>query len=318
MSQSYFDQNPLVSVIMPAYNAEKTIAEAIQSVIDQTYKNWELIVVDDGSLDRTAAVVQSFTDTRINLIKKENGGQSSARNKGITEANGVLIAFLDADDLWLLDKLSQQIAVFINCITMLGFVHTDYVEFDNRKENKPKPQKFVKRHQLKGYVYQDLIIHNFVGVLTVMVPKKVLDQVGLFDETLPNSPDWDLWLRITQSFPIEFIDSPLARYRLNPTGLSKNYEVYEKNLWKLLEKHLFKAEIPISRRNQGLWLYYRHMTHGFIRNGNFKKAIYYLFQAIKVKPLSFQNLLSWGYCLLKSSQHLPRFLIKCNSTLTKQ
>jgi glycosyltransferase involved in cell wall biosynthesis len=295
-------RKPLVSVIMPAYNASSTIDSAIRSILNQTYKDWELIVIDDGSTDNTADLIQSFNHPGILLIKQENQGQSGARNTGIDSSKGEYIAFLDADDLWEEDKLREQIDCFKKAKHELGFVHTGYREFDDKKEYKPKPLRFVRKKQLKGFVFDDLVIHNFVGVLTVMIPRKILDEVGVFDKSLINSPDWDLWLRITRKYPVDYVDKSLARYRLNPHGLSKNYESYEKNLWMLLERHLLTEELPEGRRKRGLWLYYRHMTHGFARNGNFKKSFENLRKTCKTRPLTFLNILSFLYILYQISQ----------------
>ena len=285
----------LVSVIMPAFNSVATIGSAIQSVIDQTYPYWELIVVDDGSEDNTSEIATSFRHPGIKVLQQENQGQSGARNTGIESARGKYIAFLDADDLWEKQKLEKQIRCFQDSKDKLGFVHTGYREFDGKRDYFPKPLRYVRKSKLRGMVFQDLVIHNFIGVLTVMIPKCILDEVGVFDRNLINSPDWDLWLRITRKYPIEYIDQPLARYRLNPHGLSKNYEKYEKNLWKLLERHLLKEDIPEKKRKMGLWLYYRHMAHGFARNGNRTKSFENLVKAFKIRPLSIHNLISAVY-----------------------
>lgn len=290
---------------MPAYNSASTIESAVQSVVSQTYTNWELIVVDDGSTDNTADIIHAFEHPGIVYLRQENQGQSSARNTGIKSAKGEYIAFLDADDMWETSKLEEQIACFINSSQDLGFVHTGYREFDEKREYNPRPLRFVRKKQLSGFVFEDLVVHNFIGVLTVMVPKIILDEVGYFDQNLVNSPDWDLWLRITKSYPVGYVDKSLARYRLNPHGLSKNYIKYEKNLWLLLERHLLKEDLPAKKRKRGLWLYYRHMAHGFARNGNFRKSFENLVLAQKNRPLTFQNLLSLIYIFFRILRNKP-------------
>src|SRR5438128_10290292 len=122
--------SPGISIIMPAFNAERHIGDSIQSVLDQTLADWELIVVDDGSTDHTATVVGRFNDSRVHYVKRENGGQAAARNTGIRNSNGALIAFLDADDLWLPEKLVRQLDVLKKTNTDL--VYCDgYVVFDD-------------------------------------------------------------------------------------------------------------------------------------------------------------------------------------------
>ena len=128
-----FSTSPLVSVIMPAYNSKQTIAGSVKSVIAQTYTHWELIVVDDGSTDNTAKVITDMNHPQIRVINQQNGGQSSARNHGIRLAKGDYIAFLDADDYWLEKKLDYQIRYFENASESVGLVHTNYIEFNDKR-----------------------------------------------------------------------------------------------------------------------------------------------------------------------------------------
>jgi glycosyltransferase involved in cell wall biosynthesis len=305
-----FSTSPLVSVIMPAYNSKQTIAGSVKSVIAQTYTHWELIVVDDGSTDNTAKVITDMNHPQIRVINQQNGGQSSARNHGIRLAKGDYIAFLDADDYWLEKKLDYQIRYFENASESVGLVHTNYIEFNDKREYSPKPLRHVKRHCFEGDVEETLVVHNFIGILTVMIPKTVLHDVGVFDESLLNSPDWDLWTRIVKKYRVGYIETPLAKYRFNPSGLSKNYKTYEKQLWKVLERHLLAGDYSSQLKKRGLWLYHRHMSHGFARNGNVVKSFENFLKTVRNKPMSPSNLLTLAYITLQLLKRFARTPVK--------
>ncbi len=291
------NDTPLVSVIMPAYNAETTIAESIQSVIDQTYQNWELIIVDDGSTDETSQIAESYKEKRIRLIKKANSGVADTRNLAIQWSSGSLVAFLDSDDLWMSDKLEKQVEFFISNNNIFGLVHTGYIEFDKIREFNPKPFKHVSKRDISGNVTSQLMIHDFVATLTVMVRKEVFDEVGLFDLNFNGTEDWDLWIRIAQKYRFGFIDLPLAKYRLNPIGLSKTINKFEKELWKVVNKHLLASDLDRSKKNKGLWLYFRHMAHSYAKSNNPEIAFSFLVKAIKCRPTNIYNIASMFYLL---------------------
>ena len=178
----------LITVIIPAYNAESSINKTIDSIINQTYKNIEVIVVDDGSKDSTAIIVESYKDDRIKLIKKENGGVSSARNLGIRSANGEYIAFCDSDDVWNLDKLEKQIAV-IN-----SFRDVDFVGCNRNGEH--TRVLFNSYNKTKKMKFSDLLLKSFPQTSTAVIKRSVFDDVGMYDENQKYAEDGNLWLRI--------------------------------------------------------------------------------------------------------------------------
>ena len=212
-----FTNTELVSVIMPAYNAEKYISEAIHSVIQQTYTNWELIVVDDGSADRTAIIVKDLIagNDRIKYLYQDNGGQGKARNNGLKHAEGEYIAFLDADDLWVPDKLLVQIRMMSG--TRSDLIFCDAYVF----EGKPGPEKRININP--GYYRGEEAVHkflfcNYIPVLTVLVKKSALEKVNGFSEAkeIQNAEDYHLWLRLLINANVFFgIDTPLAYYRIH-------------------------------------------------------------------------------------------------------
>ncbi len=196
-------KNPLVSVIIPTYNRGWIIKEAIDSVLAQDYRDFELIVVDDGSTDNTPEVLDAYRGT-IKVFRQENKGVSAARNRGIAEASGRFIAFLDSDDLWLPQKLSRQVE-FFNTTPDALICQTEEVWIRSGVRVNPK-----KRHQKpSGMIFEPSLALCLVSPSAVMIRRSLLEIVGNFDETLPACEDYDLWLRISCRFPVYRIDTPL-------------------------------------------------------------------------------------------------------------
>jgi glycosyltransferase involved in cell wall biosynthesis len=194
---------PQVSVIIPTYNRGWIIKEAIDSVLAQDYTEFELIVVDDGSTDHTADVLDSYRNV-IKVLSQKNKGVSAARNRGIAEASGKFIAFLDSDDLWLSQKLSAQIEFFTQTPDAL-ICQTEEVWIRNGLIVNPK-----KRHKKpSGMIFEPSLALCLVSPSAVMIRRSLLEIVGNFDETLPACEDYDLWLRISCRFPVYRIDTPL-------------------------------------------------------------------------------------------------------------
>jgi len=206
---------PNISVIIHTYNNEKLIAETIESVLRQTYKDYEIIVVDDGSTDNTRTVLQPYMD-RMRYHYKENGGIPSAKNAGIRLSEAGFIAFLDHDDLWVPDKLKIQIDYF-NKNPQVGLVYSKYITFSNGKELRTNPKKGYS-----GWVFSKLISRSFIQTSTVMVKRECLDAVGPFDESFTLSDEYDLFLRIAKRYQCGFVDKELTRYRIHDRNASKD------------------------------------------------------------------------------------------------
>jgi glycosyltransferase involved in cell wall biosynthesis len=197
---------PQVSVIIPVFNSARLIGTALRSVFAQTFRDFEVIVVDDGSEDtgELTSALAEWAD-RIHYVRQANGGPASARNTGISRAAGDLIAFLDADDEWLSDKLERQVGYFARH-PETGLLHTALVGDFTPSRATPGPP----RHAFCDLFHTEF----FVNTLTVMVPRQVLSAVGGFDERREvHIEDWDLWLRIAASYPLGFLAEPLALYR---------------------------------------------------------------------------------------------------------
>lgn len=250
------NESPLVSVIIPAYNADQFIAQAIQSALNQTYRSYEIIVVDDGSTDTTKEVLATFGDN-IHCLYQENRGPSAARNAGIKIAQGKYICFLDADDLWTSDKLRVQ-CEFMEQNQDVAFACSDHEEFDaggivlrsflEKKEETLGPNIIGKNPVENAFI--KILSMNFISTPTIILRKTCLEKVGLFDEGLWSIEDRDLWLRIAANFPIACIPGICCRRRVHQANISKVKELSLSGKIKVLEKNwkLFPGLAPV-----GLW-----------------------------------------------------------------
>ena len=206
---------PTVSVIIHTYNNEKFIAETVESVLNQTYKDYEIIVVDDGSVDGTRDALMPYMQ-KIRYHYKENGGIASAKNAGISLSETEFIAFLDHDDLWVPDKLQLQMEHF-NENPQIGLVYAKYTSFRDGKELRTKPEKGYS-----GWIFKELLSKSFIQTSTVVVKRECLDAVGPYDETFSLGDEYDMFLRIARKFQCGFVDKGLTRYRVHDTNASNN------------------------------------------------------------------------------------------------
>ena len=194
---------PLVSVVIPTFNRSWCLEEAVNSVLSQTYERYELIVVDDGSTDDTEKRLSQYE--KLTVITQQNRGVSAARNRGIASSKGDLIAFLDSDDLWLPEKLSTQVDFFMRH-SEAEICQTQETWIRDRKRMNPGR----RHHKTSGIFFERSLALCLVSPSAVMLRKRLLDKVGMFDETLPACEDYDLWLRINATIPIFLIDESLV------------------------------------------------------------------------------------------------------------
>lgn len=230
----------LVSIITPSYNSLDFVSMTIDSVLNQTYQNWEMIIVDDVSSDNSCETIEAYSkkDSRIKLIRLEiNSGPAIARNRALKEAKGRYMAFLDSDDLWHPDKLSKQISFMKEKGIALSY--TGYYRIEEESEETidqiPVPNKVD---------YSELLKQNIIGCLTAMYDTQKLGKVYM--PTILKRQDFALWLNILKKIPYAYgIDEPLAYYRVRKTSVSSNKLIASKYNWKLyreIEKlPLYKA-----------------------------------------------------------------------------
>ena len=209
----------LVSVIIPTYNRAYCINKSIQSVLDQTYKNIELLVIDDCSDDNTEEVIKQFNDNRIRYIKlKKNGGPSKARNIGIKKARGEFIAFQDSDDIWYNNKLELQINEF-QSDTQCQLVFCQYLSKGEVPTPCPAEQKFDVQKYKYG-MFEILLKGNRIGTPTIVIRKDIIEKLGGFNEKIKTLEDWEFVLRVTEKYNIKYINKVLMEVYPSKNGIN--------------------------------------------------------------------------------------------------
>lgn len=209
-----------VSIILPTYNRAKKIGKAIESVLAQSYEKFELIIVDDGSLDDTEDVVKAYNDSRIRYYKlPKNCGQSCARNKGIELAKYKYVAFQDSDDIWLQGKLEAQMYVMQD-EESIGMVYHKIRYSMGSGRHFIIPDENVPLDKKSGDIYGQLLWDNLVGMPTILVKKECIEQIGGLDETLNCLEDYDFALRIAKEYKVKFIDEVYLASEFSTTGVS--------------------------------------------------------------------------------------------------
>ncbi|MHC4882565.1 MAG: glycosyltransferase family 2 protein [Planctomycetota bacterium] len=257
-----------ISVVIPAYNAEKHIARAIESVLAQTRPAEEIIVVDDGSSDGTAEVVRSFGD-KVILIQQPNAGVSVARNKGIEHATGDWIAFLDSDDEWLPEKLKLQ-SEHLSRNPDLRWTFTN-MSWDKERRGFVKPihpTDHLNKNAIDAECFEDYLTAYtqsfFASTITLMIHRSVFDSVGLFEPGMKRAQDNDLWYRIAYQYPkVGYLSEPLAIYHLDTPGSSTKINDSADFMIDLVRRH---EELSIKyNRDEAFRPCVTHMLQNWIR-----------------------------------------------------
>lgn len=280
----------LVSVIIPAFNAEKYILDAINSILSQTYQNYEIIVVNDGSTDNTEQIIKPYLN-RIIYLYQDNKGVAAARNTGIKASKGEYIAFLDSDDVWSPEKLSIQVK-FLNDHPDFDLVYGDYGTFGENgviDKNSPLTRKFPRPD---GYIFQDLLLRCLIFTATVMLQKKVLEETGLFDEQFSIGEDYDLWLRIAEKHKIGYIPEVVAMYRQHqesathkPSYPDKPWEI--RVIEKALETFPEDAKkIPLNEFKKRLARPYLELAYKSFYEANYSASRKYFRKYLSLSPFS--------------------------------
>jgi glycosyltransferase involved in cell wall biosynthesis len=228
----------LVSVVITCYNYGRFLPFAVESVLEQTYPNFEIIVVNDGSTDNTDDAIQRYLqNTRLKYIRQKNGGQANAKNTGIRASVGEFVAFLDADDLWVREKLERQLNRFSDSGTGVVYSGASFIDEEGRAA------EFSSIPPREGSITQHLFFDNCVWFSSSIVRRSSLEESGGFDETLSMGIDWDLWLRISVRFRFAYVDAPLILYRVGHSGqMSRNMEERQRCSDRIM--HSFMQRFP--------------------------------------------------------------------------
>ncbi len=211
---------PRISVIITAYNSEAFLNDAIRSILRQTLRPAEIVVIDDGSTDNTGKIAKSYASVGLRYFRQDNLGEGAARNRGIHETNGEWIAFLDADDIWSDDKLQLQVE-FAQSHPEIGMVSGNKLWWDTEENTR----LLVRYGQVPAkYLYKELIVKNIVGDPSIVFVRRILfEKAGLFRTDLRIGVDWEMWLRIAKYTSIGFIDASLITYRWHKSNVSHIY-----------------------------------------------------------------------------------------------
>lgn len=286
-------QEPLVSVILPTYNRVDTLPRAIESVLVQTWQNFELLVVDDGSNDGTNEVCRVIRDLRFRFIcSPRNYGAAAARNLGVRKSVGEFIAFQDSDDEWHPTKLEEQIKVLRQADRRVGLVYTNYLlcTASTMRSGISRLRTFLGRisdkSRLAGEVQLALSRGNFISTQTVILRKACLESVGGFDERLARFQDWDLWLRIAGNYQVEFIDQPLVKVIPSPDRISINWQAMLEAFEIILAK--YHPDSQIYRELQAQRIY--AVGDMYLHQRSVKKARRCFYRAVRLAP---DNLVYW-------------------------
>ena len=280
--------SPLVSVIMPVHNGETTVGEAVASVLAQTYNALEVIVVDNGSTDCTCDVLAGFHDHRLQISSCPRSGPSASRNLGLSRAAGELVAFIDADDIWLPAKLSAQLeALRAAPEAAVAYCWTDYVD---------PAGDFVcpdSRPTFHGDVHAALLAHNFIDSgSNIVVRREPLLEAGGFDESLAVVEDWDLYIRLAARYRFACVPTALVHYRQSPTSLTNRISLMEECFLRVVERSFAAAPEELQHlKPHSMSTFYHYLagkaTYDCPSRDNGLAALRFFVHAARHRPRSF-------------------------------
>jgi len=272
----HYKHEILVSIIMPTFNNSNFINESIESVVNQNYIFWELIIVDDGSTDNTKNIVKDFlTDKRIKYYFQENNGPATARNFGISKASGKYLAFLDSDDIWIQNKLELQLN-HLKKNPICCLIHTNYSTFESNIQNS-KPFRQTPWFS-KWDENERLLMFDTIGTLTVLTKTQLIKNLGGFKKDLYGTEDWDLWIRVSKEGKISKLHDDTAYYRIHPEGISQSFDKHLIELDKVYNQHVFQSKIKNKIKYAANSVYFFRKARNYFVKKNypfFIKNIYF-------------------------------------------
>ncbi|MGA2099310.1 MAG: glycosyltransferase family A protein [Candidatus Acidiferrum sp.] len=284
---------PRVSAIIPAYNAARFLPTSIESVIRQTYDQWEIVVVDDGSTDDTREVVSSYAHQlgdKLRYVYQPNAGVPAARNTGIRNARGELIALLDADDIWLPSRLERSV-VAMDSDPEVGLVHGKFERVSSDGEPIKNLLPTFPTQYLSGKISDQIYTRKIhLGCLTVTFRRSCIEKAGWFDETMLVTEDRDLWFRIALHYKVAFVDEVIAKYRVSSGSLMSDPERSFKWQMFFVEKHYKAGTSGRLKRMQALASIYRERADTLYRQSKTRQAIYFYFRAALFNPFQVATL----------------------------
>jgi glycosyltransferase involved in cell wall biosynthesis len=273
----------LVSVVIPAYNAARTLKATVESVFEQTVQNFEIIIVDDGSRDDTTAVARSIEDARVKVVTQANGGAAAARNTGIKAARGEYVAMLDADDLWMPHKLERQLAVLNSGEDVNAVQSGVYFVNDNLEVISVRPC-----FESKDALLETLLFQNLPGLMsTLMVERAVFEKIGCLDTKLVILEDWELAIRLSRYCNFKSIAEPLALYRQFPGNRSKDLSIHIEPGFIILDRLFQDSSLPVRIKKRKKLIYstfYTMLCGGAFNVARYGESLKWGAKALVVHP----------------------------------
>jgi len=274
-----------VSIIIPTYNAASFIEQAIDSVLAQTYKDFEIVIIDDGSTDNTKEVLQKYAD-KIRYIMQPNKGVAIARNTGIHNSESEYIAFLDSDDEWLPEKLELQMSI-VEKNNDIGLVHTNDIQVSEGGQVLSIDTPNIK--YLFGKISKYLLLRKAsIKTSTVLLRRKCLEKVGLFDPYLSRLgvEDRDLWIRFTKYYNAFYIDKPLVKYLVRSNSMSHNQKKMVEGRYYVIDKYFpEKKGLNIQRRRMLSAIHFE-VADGLSWRGNPRQSLKQYWKALQFYPFN--------------------------------
>lgn len=270
---------PVVSVITPTFNRAAFLPQAIESVLGQTFADLELLIIDDGSTDNTRQLVESYAqDKRVRYFYQKNQGQSIARNRGLQEARGEFVCFLDSDNAWMLDKLEKSVNVMQEQ-KGIDILYGDFVEID--EQGAELGVNRMKRHS--GRVTPELLKDNFVSMNTTMTRRACFECMGGFDTSDRLAEDYGLWLRLSTRYRFFYLPAVLGYYRIMQDQISTDKErrlkANEDLLLAFLER--YPESVTRAERRRGLSHFYLRRARYFASNQQIRRGCRDLLRSMK-------------------------------------
>ncbi len=231
---------PTLSINLCCYNSEKYLRETLDSIVNQTYKDWELVIINDGSSDCTEVIINEYINQGYPIIYhcQENQGLGYSRNKAIELSKGEYIAIIDHDDIWLPSKLKKQMSLFKNR-PEIGLVYSEGIIFFPNGVNELYSH-FSNHRYYRGYVLDKLFFNDFVICSSIVVKRSVIDHVGWFDPSFNHVEEYDLLLRISEKYSFDYLDEPLVQYRIHESNASRNISHTQIELVRLIKNVLLR------------------------------------------------------------------------------
>lgn len=280
--------DPRVTVVIPAYNAARTVAATVQSVLNQSVDDLEVLIVDDGSTDSTSSIIKALPDPRVRLVQQNNRGVAAARNVGVNEARGKYIAFLDSDDLWRHYKLERQ----------LGFMDRE------RARATQTAVLYVNQDLQTLYTgpcppYKDAFLETLLFrhlpafPSTLVLERGLIDKIGFFDETLPILEDWEFAVRLARHGELHNVNEFLTLYRIHPGNRSRDLDLHLAPGFKVLDALFEDPELPDRIRVQRDRVYaamFTMFSGGALRAGQYRECLRWALRAIRKHPSSLRRI----------------------------